>query len=91
VGRNLDLRWSNEITGDCRELRVHNEEFHDLYSSTDQMGRTHMTHDRELHRKALVGKREGKRPPGRIRSRWEDIKTAWDGVVWTRGASGPSV
>jgi hypothetical protein len=37
--------------------------------------------------KILVGKPEGKRPPGRPRQRWETIRmdlkeTVWDGVDW---------
>jgi hypothetical protein len=34
----------------------------------------------------LVGKPEGKRPLGRLRSRWVDnieIDLRWDGLVWT--------
>jgi len=41
---------------------------------------------RDVYR-ALVGKREGKRPLGRPRRRWEDnikmIFKKWDGEAWT--------
>jgi hypothetical protein len=42
-----------------------------------------------MHIRILVGKPEGKRPPGRPRRRWVDnIKmdlreSGWDGVDWT--------
>jgi hypothetical protein len=71
----------DKVTGDWRKL--HNEELHNLYSSPNiirmiksrrmrwtghvaQMGET-----RNVYR-ILVGKPEGKRPPGRPRRRWVD-------------------
>jgi hypothetical protein len=55
-----------------------------------------MVEERKLC-KVLVGKPEGKRPPGRPRSRWEDgIKTdlreidlgVWIGFDWLRTGTG---
>jgi hypothetical protein len=59
------------------------------------MGRASSTNGekRNAHRN-LVGKPEGKRPPGRPRRRWEvNIKTGlreigWGGVDWIRLARG---
>jgi hypothetical protein len=73
----------DEVTGEWRKL--HNEELNDLYSLSNivrvvksrrmrwagHMAR--MGEDRGVHR-VLVGKPEGKRPLGRSRRRWEDIK-----------------
>jgi hypothetical protein len=49
----------------------------------------HVTHMGEMRNaySILVGKPEGKRPLGRPRHRWEDIKmdlreTGWEGVDW---------
>ena len=69
------------VTGEWRKL--HNEELNDLYSSpnivrviksrrmkwAEHMAR--MEGGRGVH-KVLVGRREGKRPLGRPRCRWED-------------------
>jgi hypothetical protein len=83
------------VTGDWRKL--HNEELHNLYSSSNiirmikskrmrwaghvaRIGETRNTY------RILVGKPEGKRPPGKPRRRWVDnIKMdlreiGWDGV-----------
>ena len=41
--------------------------------------------------RVLVGKREGKRPLGRPRHRWEDnikIDRAWTGSIWLRIGTG---
>ena len=49
-----------------------------------------------VHIRVLVGKPEGKRPLGRPRRRWEDIKMdlqevrcgAWTGLIWLRIGTG---
>jgi hypothetical protein len=79
----------DEVTGNWRKL--HNVELNDLYSSPNivwviKLGRirwaghvARMGESEGVYR-ALVGKREGKRPFGRSRRRWEDnIKmTLWE-------------
>jgi hypothetical protein len=73
---------TDEVTGEWRKL--HNEELNDLYSSStvvrvitprlrwaEYVGR--MGKGRGVHR-VLVGKPEGKRPLGRARRRWDNIK-----------------
>jgi hypothetical protein len=73
--------YGDEVTGEWRKL--HNEELKDRYSLpnivrvvksrrmrwTGHVAR--MGEGRSVHR-VLVGKREGKRPLGRPRRRWED-------------------
>ena len=71
----------DEVTGEWR--RLHNEELNDLYSSPNIVrvvksrrmrwaGHVaRMGEERGLYR-VLVGKPEGKRPPGRPRHRWVD-------------------
>jgi hypothetical protein len=71
----------DEVTGEWRKL--HNEELHILYSSSDIMGQIKsrkmrwaghvacMGEERNVYR-VLTGKPEGKRSLGRPRSRWED-------------------
>jgi hypothetical protein len=70
----------DEVTGEWRKL--HNEEIHDLYSSSNIVrviqlkmrwaGHVaRMGEDRGVYR-VLVGKPEGQRPLGRPRRRWED-------------------
>ena len=71
----------DEVTREWRKL--HNEELNDLYSSPNivrviKLRRmrwaghvAHMGERRRVYR-ILVGKREGKRPLGRPRCRWED-------------------
>jgi hypothetical protein len=74
---------TEEVTGEWR--RLHNKELHALYSSPDvylgdqikinDMDRACSTYGgrRDAYR-VLVGKREGRRPLGRPRRRWEDNK-----------------
>ena len=73
----------DEVTGDWR--RLHNEELNDLYCSPNIVrviqwrrmrwaGRVaRMGEERGVYR-VLVGKPEGKRPLGRPRRRWVDIR-----------------
>jgi hypothetical protein len=71
----------DEVTGEWRKL--HSEELHILYSSSDIIRQVksrrmrwagHVARMREERKvyKVLVGKPEGKRPLGRPRRRWED-------------------
>jgi hypothetical protein len=89
----------DEVTGEWRKL--HNEALHNLYSSPDIIRQiksrrmrwaghvARMGEERKLY-KVLVGKPEGKRPPGRRRRRWEDgirmnlREIGWRGVDWIR-------
>jgi hypothetical protein len=71
----------NEVTGEWRKL--HSEELHILYSSSNIIRQIKsrrmrwvghvacMGESRKVY-KDLVGKLKGKRPLGRLRSRWED-------------------
>jgi hypothetical protein len=80
--RVFGLKWG-EVTGEWKKL--YNEELNDLYSLPNivrvvksrrmrQEGHVaRMREERGVHR-VLVGKPEGKRPMGRPRQRWEDIK-----------------
>ena len=73
----------DEVTGEWR--RLHNEELNDLYSSPNIVRMiksrrmrwagnvTGMVEERGVYR-VLVGKPEGRRPLGRPRHRWVDIK-----------------
>jgi hypothetical protein len=65
--------------GEWRKL--HNEELHILYSSSDIIRQVksrrmrwvgHVAGEERKVYKVLVGKPEGKRPPGRPRRMWED-------------------
>jgi hypothetical protein len=87
----------DEMIGGWRKL--HNEELHKLYSSpsTIRMIKTmrmiraghvaHMGESKNAYR-ILVGKPEGKRPPGGPRRRWEDniridfTEIEWGGMDW---------
>ena len=78
----------DEVTGELRKL--HNEELRDLYSlpnivrvvkSRRMRWAGHVTRmgvGRGVHR-VLVGKPEGKRPPGRPRRRWSWLRI---GMGW---------
>jgi hypothetical protein len=88
----------DEVTGGWR--KPHKEELHDLYSSPSiiriiksrrmrwagQVAR--MVEKRNAYR-LLVGKSEGKRPPGRPRRRWLDsirmdpLEAGWASVYWS--------
>ena len=71
----------NEVTGERRKLRI--EELNDLYSSRNVIrviktrrmrwaGHVARMGERRGVCRFLVGKPEGKIPPGRPRHRWED-------------------
>jgi hypothetical protein len=71
----------DEVTGEWRKL--HNEEFHDLYSSPSIIriiksrrmrwtGHVARMGEKRNPYRLLVGKPEGKRPLGRPRRRWVD-------------------
>ena len=73
----------DEVTGEWRKL--HNEELNDLYCSPNivrmiklrrmrWVGHVARMGERRGLYRVLVGKPEGKRPLGRPRLRWEDIK-----------------
>jgi hypothetical protein len=82
----------------------HSGELHNLYSSADIIMQiksrrmrwaghvARMGEGRNVYR-VLVGKREGKRPLGRPRRRWEDgikmhfrrlVRGVWSGFTWLR-------
>jgi len=81
----------DEVTGEWR--RLHNEELNDLYSSPSIVrviksrrmkwaGHVaRMGEERGVYR-VLMGKPEGRRPLGRPRRRWVDIRR-WDVGIWT--------
>jgi hypothetical protein len=82
----------DEVTADWRKL--HNEEFHNLYSTPNiirkiKLRRTRCTGhvarmgERRNAYRILVGKPEGKRSLGRSRCRWvEDIKIDLREIGW---------
>jgi hypothetical protein len=93
----------DEVTGEWRKL--HNEELHNLYLSPDIIRQVksrrmrwaghvaRMGEERKVC-KVLVGKPEGKRPPGRPRRKWEDgirmdlREIGLGGLDWIRLAQG---
>jgi hypothetical protein len=97
VLRRIFGRKRDEVTGEWRKL--HNEQLNYLYSSPSIMrvlksrmrwvGHVVRMGERGVYR-VLVGKREGKRPLRRPRSRWEDnmkmklqkVGCGWFGLDW---------
>jgi hypothetical protein len=87
----------NEVTGEWTKL--HNEELHDLYSSPSIIriikarrmkwaGHVARMGEKRNAYRLLVGKPEGRRPPGRPRRRWLDnvrmdlVEGGWGDVNW---------
>jgi hypothetical protein len=91
VPRRIFEAKKDEVTGEWRKLR--SEEFHNLYSSPNiirLMKSRRMRwvehvawtgEDRRVY-KDLVGKPEGKRPLGRLRHRWEDLRIVLRKIGW---------
>jgi hypothetical protein len=90
------LGQRHKVTGKWR--RLHNGEFNGLYSSSNTIqviksrrmrwdGHVACLEERKAAYRVLVGKPEGKRPPGRAKHRWEDsfkwIFKKWNGGTWT--------
>ena len=86
----------DKVTGEWRKL--HNEELNNLYPSPNIVrviksrrmrwaGHVARIGEGRTVYRLLVGKPEGRRPPGRPRRRWEDnirwIFGKWDVGVWT--------
>jgi hypothetical protein len=76
-------------------IKLHNEELCDLYSTHNMVqviksrrmrwaGHVACMGEKRGEYKVLVGKPEGKRPPGRLRSRWED-SIKWIFRKWVVG------
>jgi hypothetical protein len=61
--------------GESGRGRLHNEELHNLYASTNNIRVTKSQRMREMRSayKILVGKPEGKRPFRRFGHRWEGV------------------
>jgi hypothetical protein len=81
----------DEATGESR--RLHNEELNDLYSSQNivrviksrrmrRAGHVACMGEKTGAYRILVGRPEGRRPLGRPRRRWEDIKMYVQEVGW---------
>jgi hypothetical protein len=82
----------NEVTGEWK--RLHNKELYALYTSPIKSrtlrwaGHVARVGERRGAYRALVGKREGRRPLGRPRRRWEnnikmDLReVGWGGADW---------
>jgi hypothetical protein len=85
----------HEVTGGWKKL--HNEEFHNLYSSPNIIrmiksrrvrwaGRVARMGPKRNAYRILVGKPEEKRPLGEPRHKWMDnikINLGWDWLAWT--------
>jgi hypothetical protein len=86
----------DEVMGEW--IKLHNEELHDLYSSASIIriiksrrmrwaGHVARMGEKRYAYRLLVGKPEGKRPLGRQRCRWVDIRmdlgeVGWGDVDW---------
>jgi hypothetical protein len=81
----------DEVTGKWR--RLHNEELYNLFSSQNIIrrmksrrvrwaGPVEVMEDRRVAYSVLVGRPNGKRPRGRNRRRWENIKMDLREIDW---------
>jgi hypothetical protein len=81
VLRRIFAPKGEEVAGDWR--RLHNEELHNLYASTNivrmmtWVGHVECVGQVRNASKILVGKHEGRRPLGRRRRKWEDNITMY--------------
>jgi hypothetical protein len=112
TGQTVNYGFYCDFFGDCVKMceyvapKLHNEELYGLYSPNIVRGikarimkwAGHVTRmgERGGVYKFLVGKLEGKKPLGRSRLRWEDIKMVlqevgygvWTGSSWLRIETG---